>query len=391
MLSILKFLLKYILYVLSKIFYRKKRIWVFKGFADKYIDNSKSLFEYVNKYKKSIKAIWITSDFDTCNKVKSLKYECYMKNSIKGIYYLLNSKFYFYGDYVDYSTSNGAITINLWHGLPMKKIEFDIKSGSLKALFNNSVKSRIKYPHLYHKPNYVISSSNSMSEKIFMSAFRVPIENCLNFGFPRNDVLFNESNYLLGYFKMNDKDIYNLFNEKYNKIFIYLPTWRDNGEDFFGNSGINLIELNNLMKRENSLFIIKMHPATKLNIDVNQFSNLELLNNNVDLYAILPLTDVLITDYSSVFFDYLLLNKKIIFFPFDYKDYIKGREFYFNYKDIITENPVYTFEELERKLFENFEMNNVYKKTKYLSWDYEDNNASERIADYFIDYQREKK
>ena len=79
-------------------------------------------------------------------------------------------------------------------------------------------------------------------------------------------------------------------------ITIYLPTWRDDGKDFFVQSGINLVELNHLMMEENSLFMIKMHPATKL--DISELSNILVLDNNVDLYSLLPLTD-----YSSVFFD----------------------------------------------------------------------------------------
>lgn len=383
----IKYLLKLILFSIFFVIPRNKKIWLFRGFADRFIDNSKSLFIYINKEQPKIKAIWITNNQETYNIVKSLGYNCFMMNSIKGLYYSLIGKYHFYGDYNDFITSSGAIAINLWHGTPLKKIEFDIKTGPLEKLFNNRFVSRIKYPHLYRKPDYIISSSKYISNKCFSSAFKIKKEKCLNFGYPRNDVLFNDKDSILNSLKTSDISIFNLMKNKYYKIFIYLPTWRDKQNDFFSESKINLMELDELMETRNSLFLIKMHPATKLDLDISKFTNIKLLNNNVDLYTILPLTDTLITDYSSVFFDYMLLDKNIIFFPFDYEKYTENREFYFDYKDIIPTKPVYTFEELKVKLFKNFNLDSSYKHLKSLFWDYEDGNASKRITDYFFNYK----
>lgn len=152
----IKYILKLISYGIFYFIPRNRNIWLFRGFADKFIDNSKALFLYVNKEQPEINAIWITNNEETYKIVKSFNYKCYMKRSFKGWYYSLVSKYQFYGDYNDFITSSGAITINLWHGTPLKKIEFDIKTGPLKLLFNNSLRSKINYAHLYRKPDYVV-------------------------------------------------------------------------------------------------------------------------------------------------------------------------------------------------------------------------------------------
>lgn len=372
MFNYLKYLLKIILYIIFYLIPRNKNIWLFRGFADKFIDNSKALFLYVNKEQPKIKAIWITSHQSTYNIVKSLNFECVMKRSFKGIYYSLLSKYQFYGDYNDFVTSAGAVTINLWHGTPLKKIEFDIKKGCLSVLFDNSLKSKINYAHIYRKPNYILSSSSFISDKCLQSAFKIRKDNCLNFGYPRNDCLFDKSQKIPN------------FKKKYNKCFIYLPTWRDSNKDFFSDANLNLLDLNDLMKEKNSLFLIKMHPATKLNVEIDGFSNILLLDDNVDLYSILLTTDVLITDYSSVFYDYMLLDKKIIFFPFDKEEYLKNREFYFDYEKSIPTKPILTFDELKCELFKDFVLDDRYRKIKSLAWTYVDGNSSKRIVNFFL-------
>ena len=251
---ILKYIIKKILYSLIGLFPRNSKIWIFRGFADKYVDNSKYLFEYVNQNTELL-AIWITNNIDTYLILKNKNKKCYMKYSFLGLYYAIRGKFHFYGDYNDYLTSAGAITVNLWHGTPIKKIEFDIKQGPLKYIFNNTLKSKISFLHIYRKPDYIISSSSFISNVVLSSAFRVDADKCLNFGYPRNDI-FKKIEPLTS------------LNKDYSKVFIYLPTWRDDGKDFINSSGIVLKKLNDLMIEKNSLFIFKLHPATNLNIDV---------------------------------------------------------------------------------------------------------------------------
>ena len=113
--------------------------------------------------------------------------------------------------------------------------------------------------------------------------------------------------------------------KKFKTSFVYLPTFRDSNVDFIEEAGIDLAQLNELMKAKDAVFIFKMHPKTVIDLSkVTTFSNLSIMHKDADIYTFLPLTDCLITDYSSVYFDYLLLRKRLMLFPFDFDDYLKN-------------------------------------------------------------------
>ena len=81
--------------------------------------------------------------------------------------------------------------------------------------------------------------------------------------------------------------------------------------------------LDDIMKETHSLFILKLHPFTKLDMDgLSQYNNICLYPNNSDVYTVLPFIDCLITDYSSIYTDFLMMNKEVILFIFDYKNYV---------------------------------------------------------------------
>jgi len=378
---VLMSLIRFLSYVIPK----NKTIWVFNGFADKYVDNSKYLYEFIFMNHCNITPIWITRNKETFEKISSIGYNVRMKRSISGFYYSLIAKIHFYGDYVDYWTSGGAICVNLWHGTPLKKIEFDIKNGPLKGLYDGSALSYVQHPELYIKPDYMVSSSTFFAENAFCSAFRIQKSRCLNYGYPRNDILFNNKIELLMHIENEMPKLYNTISggHQYRTIYLYLPTWRDSGSNLVEDSGIDFQALNTKMEQLNSLFLLKFHPATHINIDITRFSNIMLINNNTDLYKLIPLTDVLVTDYSSVYFDYLLLNKRIIFFPFDYDEYIEHRELYFNYDEITPGIIVHTFEELLLNLDKQYLDTEKYTNIRNKAWNYLDNNSSSRIVNYF--------
>lgn len=107
---------------------KNKNLWIFGAwFGDKYADNSKYLFEYVNKNKPEIRAIWVTRNENTYKLVKKEGYEVYFKNSLKGFLYsslagvgIISNAF----NDIPYTTGRMKI-VQLWHGTPLKKIVFD--------------------------------------------------------------------------------------------------------------------------------------------------------------------------------------------------------------------------------------------------------------------------
>ena len=107
---------------------------------------------------------------------------------------------------------------------------------------------------------------------------------------------------------------------------------------------------------------------------------------DVDVYTFLPFTDLLITDYSSIYFDYLLLNKKVVLFPFDFEDYLTGsRMFYFDYFKFMIGDYAYSFEELLTILKEettSFTLNSRQKEILKLFWDDYSGESNKGLVQY---------
>lgn len=351
---IVKRLLVSPLYLLSYIIPRNQKIWVIGSYGGGYNDNSKYFFIYLNenKDKLGITPIWISNNSLTVFDLRNKRYKAYKKWSLLGVSYSLIAKVYIYSAYVgdiNTWTSGNAIKINLWHGIPLKKIEFDIKKGILAPIFNGGLLSRIKYFVHYIRPDFVLSTSNKTSE-LFASSFRVHKSQCLPFGYPRNTLLVSSEedvwDFINKYEPLYTKEIVNKING-FSRVYVYMPTWRDSGDDFFSKAFPDLVKLNKKLRLENGLLIIKAHAATIVEKNDTSYSNIIFFENNADIYPILALSDCLITDYSSILFDYMLSGKEIIFYAFDESSYLNGREMYFSYHELLTGQLIIkTFEEL---------------------------------------------
>jgi Putative glycosyl/glycerophosphate transferases involved in teichoic acid biosynthesis TagF/TagB/EpsJ/RodC len=223
--------------------------------------------------------------------------------------------------------------IQLWHGTPLKKLAMNIES------LNTSEKITLsEYKKLFKENtetwDYLISQSDYTTEK-FRSCFDFEKE-ILPTGFPRNDVLL----------KKNDAKSINSIKAKYNipsdkKVILYAPTWRD---DEFYENGIYRFSTQidfNLLKKELSdthIIIVKLHYLVKDPVNWSNYKEFiykcDYMQDIQELYLI---SDFLVTDYSSVIFDYALLKRPMIIYAYDYqkyKDQLRG--FYF---DIFEEFP----------------------------------------------------
>ena len=336
--DIIKLPILYFLLVLSGFIKRNPNIWLFGNFSGSFSDNSKYLYLYTIKNTANINAIWISKNRDTAKQLNKQGLKAYYKRSLMGYFYSLQAGVFIYNGYVsdiNEWTYRGALKISLWHGIPLKKIEFDIQNGTISNAFNNSLKSRFLYRSNYIKPDKLITIS-PLAENLFRSAFKLNESQCWNIGYPRNDILkLSKSTVLKLLKKHNHSKIIDLIykSKNYDKVYIYTPTWRDSGRDFIEEARIDLTKLDDFLYKKNILFITKFHTNTSLKIS-SSYKNIIALDAHDDVYPLLPFTDCLITDYSSILFDYLHLNRKIILFSFDIHKYLSERELYFDYHTI---------------------------------------------------------
>lgn len=330
--------LKYILLAVSYIFPRNSNIWCF---GSAFNGNTKYLFLYMVNNQEKKRCIWIGNKA-TVEKINNWGYEAYQTWSLRGLFYCLTAGAYIYNSYpgnINLYTMGGAKLVNLWHGIALKCIDRQIKTGPMAKCFHaKGVLYDLYYLNFRKHANVVLSTSPIMTEN-FSEAFDVPKERIVEGIYPRCDLFSKTETQILDFIKKYEPPYaMELVNKirSYTYTYIYMPTWRDTGDDFIENYGFDFDKVNEVMVSQNRLFIIKMHPDSNLKIEHN-LSNVLVIDSKIDLYPLLPFTDCLITDFSSIYFDYILMKGKhvILYLP-DFDDYInKNRALKYPYDDVM--------------------------------------------------------
>jgi glycosyltransferase involved in cell wall biosynthesis len=330
-------------YSLLKFFPTSKKIWVFGSRFNKFSDNTK--YFYLNNLeqakKDGIRFIWISQNKHVLEKIKNLGGESYLKHSFKGLFFALLAEYKFvncWGDDIGFiHTANGKL-INFWHGLPLKSIEYDIVSGPQSRPYMSFL-AKIRYRITLLRKNDIVFNSSEYFESKIKSSLR-PNE-IFNLGSPRLDILKKDKDHIKKYlekynFKQTRKFIAEI--ENYKNVYIYMPTFRDTGKSWVQKLNNYFLKINTFLKDTNSCMIFKLHQNDQtLRGIASAYSNIIICDLD-DAYPILPFTDCLISDYSSIIFDYMILKKPIILFPFDKQDYIQNsRSLYFDYDKIFKE------------------------------------------------------
>ena len=280
--------------------------------------------------------------------------------------------------------------IQLWHGTPLKKLAMDMDVLKMSDGMELSV-----YKRLFKKNtetwDYLISQSDYTTEK-FRSSFDFK-KIILKTGFPRNDILFKKNNK-----KSIDsiKNRYNIPTDK--KIILYAPTWRD---DEFYENGIYKFSSKmdfSLLKKELSdtyIILVKLHYLVEDSVDWSNYQGFIYKFDRLwDIQELYLISDVLLTDYSSVIFDYAILNRPMIIYAYDYENYRNNlRGFYFNifekFPGPIVENTPDLVDSIKNYKFEDYEGKYTEFLEKFTSYD--DGNASSRIVDLILEKTNDKK
>lgn len=135
---------------------------------------------------------------------------------------------------------------------------------------------------------------------------------------------------------------------QYDKVLLYMPTWRDTQRTLF-TQNMDLDRLNDVLVLHNELMILKPHPMVHVGKADRKFSNLLFLDSLMDVYPLLPYVQVLVTDYSSILYDFLLMEGKEAFlYIYDLDYYVGERDFFYPYDEYVIGNRVTTFEDFLR-------------------------------------------
>jgi len=283
-------------------------------------DNTKRVFDYLieKEYNKRYKIIWLVLNPEIfkdikINNVKFIK----DSNKIQKIHYIMHAKYLINCNREITKVNRKTISINLWHGTLLKHL------GNLKLINHNNI-------------DYCLCPSKFYLD-IYEKELHIPKKKLLIMNNPRNDYLVNDN------FNLQD-----FFKKTFSNYIIWMPTFRkykgsrlDSDYDF--PMGIPILrteedikKLNEMLKENDSLLVIKPHFAQDMSaFKVNEFTNIkiiyteDLIKKQLELYEFIGRFDALITDYSSVYFDFLITNKQIGFTIDDINSYSNNKGFIF--------------------------------------------------------------
>lgn len=359
-----------------------KERYVFEsGVGNQYSDAPKVIYEELMKIKPEAECVWF---YNQTSFIHPLTTKVVKRLSPHYYYYLATSKYWINNqNFPYYITKRKGITyLQTWHGTPIKKMLFDLKEihGREKGYVNRVEKAKNQWSYLISQNNY--------ATKHFRTAFRYdgPI---LEEGYPRNDILINnpEEDLLIN----NVRHTYSLPSNK--KIILYAPTFRDNAkiENKF-ESDIR-IDFKKFYERfsEEYVLLLRMHVTVSSDIEIPKEYEDTIINvsSYPDIQELFLVADILITDYSSVLFDFAVLERPILFYAYDleeYKNDIRGA--YLDYEKEVPGEIIKTQDELFSALENIKELKEKYKeslsrfKEKYAPLD--DGNAAKRIVEKIL-------
>ena len=333
---------------------KNKNLLLFSAwFGKKYTDNTRYLFEYMQHHSAK-KVYWYTKDENLYRELIAQNIPVVYSKTLKGVWYqcraILLVSTVQTNDF-NWLLLSKCIYLDLGHGFPGKPV------GLLMPKAKGKWTKWFKYSK-YNIDFYETASSRFVVDYI-SPCYDVKPDHFIFSNKPRIDVLFNE-------------DLRKGINSKIDKVksskrlITYLPTHRSSGRKEMDLSKIfDLKQLQLFCEQTNSVFVIKKHFFHRAEqSDLIMYPNIfDFTQDDLDTQVLLAQTDILVTDFSSCFIDFLALDKPIVFYAYDYDDYMANeRDYYWKY-DMV--NGGYTAKTYREFLLALFELSKDWSDSKH--------------------------
>ena len=374
---------------------RDPLLWLFgEWFGERCNDNCLNMANYVSEYHPEINVFWAAKRQCDCKGLNPKIHIVYFgtRNALntyrKAGVVFMNQGF---GDFSisGFNYFGNALTINLWHGVMWKRIGHD---GSRRNNFLYRIYTKMN-DFAFGADKYVATSEEYA--KVCESAFGAKKAQIIRVGYPRNALFYDEDSIVNARksILLQLKEETGMPFDDNVKIITYMPTFRDKKDDTFSfESFSEYSELSDVLIKLNAIILQKAHFINQKRNQKNdtEYNDRVFEFNNVDAQILLAATDLLVTDYSSCFFDFLLLDRPIIHFIYDYNYYaVKDRGLYYKYQDVCCGDVVFDKESLIKSIQMNLDLPNKDKSLrtsrlkKYMN--YESPRSCEIIFDYITD------
>ncbi len=311
----------------------QKNLVLFESFLGRgYSDNPKALYLTLQKQRPELQLVWIFAKEPNAA-VKAACPNWVLRNSPKYYYLMARAQYWIFNTRQPLSLKKRRETMYLqtWHGTPLKRLGLDMDEVHMPG--TNTEQYKKNFSAQAKEWNYLLSP-NLYSSTIFKRAFDFR-GLLLETGYPRNDLLYApDRQQQAGQIKQS------LRLPPGKKVILYAPTWRDDEFVTKGQYRFNLkLDLKQMQSRlgDDYIVLLRMHYLIAEHLDLTAFDgfayDVSAYGDIAELYLI---SDLLITDYSSVFFDYAHLNRPMLFFTYDLEKYASVlRGFYFDFEAVV--------------------------------------------------------
>ncbi len=333
-----------------------------------FADNSKYFFVYATELvRKGERVVLLTTSRTTQRMITEAGGESVVHPSWRSLFLLLKcgtviTDFDWF-KFGAYPLTHGAKLIQIWHGAPLKHIELDLYRKRLDGMpvwLRPILKVQKTIIGRYPFYDAVVATSQWFITEVFQHCFKA--KQFIAAGYPRNDILFGwpdpgSISHRLARINV-DKQVLETVRAARtdgHKICLYVPTFRKDMAGPFEKE-LDLSRLSAFAQTRNLLFVLKLHPFMHGQCRIGQYPNLIEYAPSCDVYPLMVHCDLLITDYSSIFFDFLLLDRPIMFFPYDLEQYLsQDRAMYFDYETMTPGPKCRTYNELELQIEKIFQ------------------------------------
>lgn len=371
---------------------KKKNLMVLMGAKDGlFIDNIKYFFLYLSENEKNKNFYLLTANKQTYNNLKYKFNNILYYPSAKAYWVMLRSNVFVvdnfsWMDNCRFQLLWRAKIIQIWHGIGFKKIQ---RSNKFFIQETSSLYRRFILNFVGKLPKYqaIISTGEFFTNAFFKPAFIA--DNFIDTGYPRNDIIVSKNKYKNVAINADNETINKVVEMRKNGIqsILYAPTFRDTGGDGISDGIIDLERLNKFALEHDFVFIFKLHPLPQYQSITNNFERVLWYDNVKDVYPLLPETDAMISDYSSIYMDYILLNRPIFFLLYDREKYeTKDRELHSFFNDFIVGEIATNQNKLESDILTILSRDDKFeaKRKAIIKKSYKDidDNSSQRIFNF---------
>lgn len=303
---------------------RRRDLWLFGHEEGAFAGNSKFLYLWLLTHRPDVKPLWITHRRDTESQLRALGLPVVRRGTWRGTQAALRAGVYCYcfGPWeVSVALGGGAFHVNLWHGVGLKAVQYGDPRSAVSRATRPGLGWAARTRELAGRidPDLLIATSPFTSAH-FADQFRLPVQRCPPCGYSRLDVgLDPKLRELVD--KIDGAAVEQLRRGNPAEIYVYAPTYRDTARDFLTKAIPDLARLDAALERRNALLYLKLHHRTAVPIGWGG-NRVKLWPASTDLYSAFPLTASLITDYSSLHYDWILRSDRgAILYTFDQEEY----------------------------------------------------------------------